>query len=59
MIASYDNNYFSIIKSPSDNDGKLREILNKWIKREEIVIEMCFNIVDKKNDDCHAKRTYD
>ena len=49
----------SIIKSPSDNEDKLKEILNKWIEREEIVTEMCFNIVDKKNDDYHVEITYD
>ena len=49
----------SMIKYPSDNEDRLRGILNKWIGREVMVNKMCFDVVDKINDDYHIEKTHD
>ena len=42
-----------IWKELENNDAILREILNKWISREDNITALCFIVTDK------IERTYD
>lgn len=46
----------SIHQTHSKDNEKMREILNKWVVREEVMIEICIEIINKEYDDHRVEK---